>query len=166
MHAEAWAWIEYHARNRAGTTTAVMEQGGRNINGSIRDLFGDVLYTAVDIRPGEGVDVVADSAEHVSPDPVDMVVCAEVLEHTPRGADIVRRAAESLQAGGVYLVTAATHGRPEHSAIDGEFRLHPGEYYGNVSPDAMMQWLREAGFSSWLIELRSAPADIRVVAFK
>ena len=62
MHPEAMQWVAYQTRNKIYGT--VVDLGGRNVNGTTRDTIGCDLYIAVDIAPGDGVDVVCDAAEY------------------------------------------------------------------------------------------------------
>ena len=60
MHPEAMQWVAEHA-TKVGSPVRVMDQGGQNVNGSIRELFPTATdWTSVDMFNGEGVDVVAD----------------------------------------------------------------------------------------------------------
>jgi hypothetical protein len=55
MHDEAYAWVRKHAPTGH---LHVLDIGGRNINGSTRDLFPLAsVYRTVDILPGAGVDI-------------------------------------------------------------------------------------------------------------
>lgn len=140
-----------------------MDQGGQNVNGSIRDLFPTVTdWTAVDMHPGRGVDLVTDCGDYVHHD-CDLVVSTELLEHTPRGADIVKRAFESLKPGGYYIITTAAPGRAPHSA-QGLPALPAGEYYGNIPPETLHGWLEEAGFVDIVVTFEPRSFDTRSFA--
>lgn len=120
----------------------VVEIGSRNVNGTPRSLFAGVeSYTGIDVRPGDGVDVVADGATWQPDEPVDLVVCMEVLEHAPEAGEIVANACRMLRPGGTLILTAAGEGRAPHSASDGG-PLQAGEFYRNVSADDLRQWAR------------------------
>jgi SAM-dependent methyltransferase len=121
----------------------VVEVGSREVaGGGVRGLFGGAAcYTGVDLVPGLGVDVVADAAVWRPPAPCDLVVCCEVLEHSPDARAILRNASGMLRPGGRLVVTCAGPGRAPHSAADGG-PLRPGEYYRNVEPDDLAGWLR------------------------
>lgn len=161
MHAEAHEWVARHATQ---DRVAVLDIGGRNINGTVRDLFPHSDFTALDIAPGEGVDIVADASTWTPDRAYDVVTCTEVFEHTGSWPEIVGTAYMALRPGGRFIATMAGPGRPEHSAIDGGPRLHPGEYYGNVDPDELTKVLDAAGFEEITVDQRSWPADVRCVA--
>ena len=153
-------WIHELGLNKIGVH--VLDLGGRDVNGTTRPLFpGADRYVSVDIVEGRGVDVVADAAELDLRDRFDVVVSTELLEHTPRGAEIVANARKHLKPGGHFLATMAGVGREVHSA-SGSPRLLPGEYYGNVEHDTLEGWLRDAGFDWWHID--TIETDIRCIA--
>lgn len=124
----------------------VLEVGGRNINGSVRPLFGPADYTTLDISPGDGVDIVADAADWVPAQPYDAVVCCEVLEHTARAREIVAGIAAMVAPGGALIFTAACPPRAPHSGIDGG-EVRPGEFYANVDPTDLSDWLNAIGIA-------------------
>lgn len=164
MHAEAYRWVADHAPRDAAT---VLDIGGRNINGTIRSVFPVAsVYTALDIADGPEVDVVADAATWVPDREYDVVVCCEVFEHTDSWPDIVGTAFNACKPGGLFIATMAGPGRPEHSAVDGGWKLHPGEYYGNVDPFELSEVLRVWGWTNVTVDQQMSPADVRAVATK
>lgn len=163
MHPEAFAFVAAHATTDA---VEVLDIGGRNVNGSIRDLFPNATkYTAVDIRPGDGVDVVADAATWVPDQEYDVVVSTETFEHTEVWPQICNTMFKAMKPGGKLILTMAGPGRGEHSAIDGG-PLQPGEYYGNVDGERLRDTLEAVGFKQVVIDTRVSPADTRAVATK
>lgn len=164
MHAEAHAWV---ARYAAVEAVAVLDIGGRNINGTVRDLFpGADPYTALDIRDGDGVDIVADAATWSPDREYDVVVCTEVFEHTPDWPQICKTMGAALRPGGLVILTMAGPGRAPHSAVDGGWSLHPGEYYGNVDPHELERVLADCGFAGIVVDYQPSPADTRAVAYR
>ena len=87
----------------------------------------------------------------------------EVLEHTPKGADIVLAARKTLKKGGVFIVTCATTGRAPHSAFDGA-EVRPGEYYRNVTRPTFEKWLAAAKFTSWDVTIRAGDLYCTAIA--
>ena len=160
MHPEAFAYVETAARDWTGKK--VVEFGSRNVNGSVRPLFSGAEYVGIDSTPGPDVDVVADASTWTGKN-FDAVVCCEVLEHTPKGADIVLAAAKALKKGGVFIVTCATTGRAPHSAVDGA-AVRPGEFYRNVTQQTFEKWLAAAKFTSWDITIRDGDLYCTAVA--
>lgn len=148
MHAEAWRWLEENLDRWMGQKISVLEFGSRDVNGSARSLFPQARYTGVDIAPGPGVDVVCDAAdwpEVNGDDGFDLVICTEVLEHTPRWQEIIGAAFYALRNGGRFFVTCASVPREPHSAVDGG-PLHDGEYYQNVDPYEAKRAAQNVGF--------------------
>lgn len=138
MHAEA---REYVARTVGGQHFgAVVEVGGRWINGGVRDLFTADSYTSLDLHPGGDVDVVADVRDWTPPAPVDLVICCEVLEHAEDAAGVIAACVKMLAPGGQVVITCAGPHREPHSGLDGG-AVRPDEYYANVEPDDLRAWL-------------------------
>lgn len=161
MHEGAYAFVQAVAPRRP--KGLVVEIGGRNINGTIRDLFKDDRYVSVDIRNGTGVDIVADGASFMPSEPPACVVCCEVLEHTTAAEAICRNAFDMLAPGGIFIVTTATTGRAAHSSLDGG-PLRPNEFYRNVTEQELRSWLRP--FPRVTIEQHQDRGDIYAVAYK
>lgn len=140
----------------------VLEIGGKNINGTVRALFGE-SYQSVDIADGPGVDDVADGATFTPAVKPSGVVCCEVLEHTAAAEAICRNAYRILADGGVFIVTAAGEGRVPHSAVDGG-ALRAWEYYATVSKETLEGWLKP--FREVTVTENRAVGDIYAVAVK
>lgn len=138
MHPEARGYV---ARTVIGTHyPAVVEVGGRWINGGIRDLVSCEAFTSLDLHPGEDVDVVTDVRDWTPPAPVDLVVCCEVIEHADDAQGVVKACLSMLAPGGRFVMTCAGPGREPHSALDGG-QVRPGEHYANIEPAEMKAWL-------------------------
>jgi hypothetical protein len=164
LHAEAFAWIASHATD---APVAVLDLGGRWVNGSPRGLFPNATtYTVVDILPGPNVDVVADAATWEPDRLYDVVIAAELFEHTPVWPTICATAFAACRPGGRLVVTTAAPGRPLHSGVDGGPALHPDETYANIDPDELRAALERAGFEDITVDVQPAPADVRAVAVK
>jgi hypothetical protein len=146
MHPGAYNFVSYIARCLP-PRRRVCELGSRDVNGSVRGLFPGAQYIGVDSEPGPGVDAIGNGAtwKPEPPQPFDTVVSTEVLEHTSEAEAICANAYQLLEKGGVFIVTAATIGRGPHSAIDGGTLRH-GEFYRNVSPVLLQEWLKPFHF--------------------
>jgi hypothetical protein len=94
----------------------------------------------------------------------DVVVAAEIFEHTASWPAICRTAYQACAPGGVFIVTTAGPGRPPHSAVDGLLRLLPGEHYANVPASELERVLIETGFVDVVVDSQPSPADTRAVA--
>lgn len=158
MHPEARAWVAQWVPDRP---VSVLECGGRNINGGVRDLFTATRYVSVDLEPGPEVDVVGDFAEHAG-DLVDVVVCCEVAEHCEHWPALLVAAVRNLTSGGLLVFTAAGPGRAPHSAVDGG-DVRPGEWYRNIDPDLLGERLASM-FSRSQVDVLGP--DVRAVAWR
>jgi hypothetical protein len=145
MHAAVTDWVRHSldARVERGAERTsglhVLEIGSLDINGSVRSLFDGLIadegsYLGIDVQEGPGVDLVADASVYASDRKYDIVVCAEVFEHTAVWPKIVKNAHSLLLDGGMFIATMAGEGRRPHSAID-ENPIRSWEYYKNVTAD-------------------------------
>jgi len=158
MHSAARRWVADHAHHQEG---AGLDLGGRDINGSVREYFPWVAWCGVDAFPGPGVDVVADAATYIHPRPVDVVLCTEVLEHTPLWPAVLATARRSLAPGGLLVATAAGPRRKPHRATGGGPPT-PGEWYRNIDPGDLTAVLDALGFEDVVVD--STGFDVRCVA--
>lgn len=158
MHPAAFYWVTEMVTDY-GPFDSVIEIGSRDVNGSVRSLFGDIPYTGLDLYEGPSVDWVGDAAIYKPPEPVGCVVCCETLEHAPNWKQLVKAGASWLRDGGHLIVTCAGPGRKAHSAIDGSYNVRDGEHYGNVSPEELAEALPLT-----LLRARSCGEDTQLVA--
>lgn len=187
MHAEAEEFVRSCVAATLSSplgVTTVLDVGGRNVNGSNRDLFFEVanrlgvgvIYSAVDVRPGEGVDFLVDfSEEHLHPSLVsgswDVVVSTEVFEHAPRWKKILRNMAAACAPGGHLIVTCAAPGRPAHSAVDGApltLSISDPEQVDDYSKptDSGVEWYRNVSIEEILHEAQAVLGLTTVAAFQ
>jgi len=168
MHVEALEWVG-RCLPRVDPLASVLEFGSRDINGTPRCLVQlaapGATYLGVDMREGQGVDVVADAAVYRALRPVDLVICTEVLEHAPDPAGIVANAAANLHGGGHLVLTCAGPRRPRHSGIV-EGAVQPGEHYGAPTLAQLREWAFAAGLDVLAIEEADEPNDLRLFARK
>lgn len=142
MHPEA---REFTARH-AGHYPLVVDVGGRDINGRVRDLFTCEQWTTLDLEDGPAVDIVTDCREWAPEHPVDLVLCNEVLEHAPDPEGVVQACASYLAPGGLLVLTCAAPERAPHSGHDGG-TVRDGEHYAGIVPDDLDAWLDAAGLA-------------------
>lgn len=171
MHPEAHAYVQ----DKVNLLKALMpdgvdlvaELGSHDWNGTIRSLFDDwaLNYIGLDIVEGPGVDIVGDASTHEFLARPDVIICTELLEHTPMAASIVHNVAHNLRTGGIFIATMAGPGRNPHAA-DGSGEPRPGEWYSNISPGSLELWLRDAEFSWWDVNFIPIPGDTRCWAVR
>lgn len=144
MHEQAFDYVKKTVK-KYGPFKSVLDIGGRNVNGSPKELFPNASYLTLDIVPGHEVDIVADAADWTPDQKFDCVITTETFEHTPRVEEIIQNIARMLKPGGRVIITCASSPRMPHSGIDGG-RLHADEYYSNVEPESMYAYLEDARF--------------------
>lgn len=148
MHEAVWQYVSQFS---TAEPVKVLDIGGRDLNGTHRALFPNASkYVVLDLRPGHNVDIVADATTWEPDDEYDVVTVCEVYEHTPEWPDIVQTAYDALRPGGLYIATCAGPGRAPHSGVEATALL-PGEYYGNVDPEAMREVMRKVGFDTFAV---------------
>lgn len=164
MHEQAFSWA---AQFRTTEDLAVLDIGGRDLNGSTRPLFPNANpYHVLDILPGAGVDFVADAADWRPEDgrTYDLVITTETFEHAKRWPEIIQTAWDVLRPGGWLIFTCAGPGRPPHSGHAAVWELAPGEWYENVSAEQIREVLADQGWEG--IEARQLGLDTQGVAIK
>lgn len=146
MHAQAYSALGRMIRESGADTAGrwnVLDMGGYDVNSTaqgldIRGYFPAAAWTALDLRPGPGVDIVADAAEQPwphAPD-FDVAVSTELLEHAEHWPAIAENLAAAVTGGRLQLafVTCAGPGRGAHGQAGGPVPL-PGEWYATVDPE-------------------------------
>lgn len=138
MHAEVVTWLGRCAERINWLGAQVIEVGSLDVNGQARDCVPAELcrtWVGLDLVPGAGVTVVGDAVEylHDAGARFDVAVCTEVLEHSPRWAEIVNGLLRVLRPEGWLILTCAGPDRLPHAADGSPGGPHPGEYYRNLS---------------------------------
>lgn len=147
------AVMDYVAPLGTEDPVKVLDIGGRDLNGTHRSAFPNATkYTVLDLRPGINVDVVADATTWEPDDEYDVVTACEVYEHTPEWPAIVATAYRALRVGGLYIATCAAPGRMPHSGVEAT-PLLPGEYYGNVSREQMIEVMERVGWADFWVRI-------------
>ena len=148
MHKEAMDWLE-QVRKDIYFEAPVLEIGSININGSARDLWGDLRpYVGVDIVAGKNVDYVVDIRDFDQFPPDDYyltknfhtIICTEVLEHV-EPQSIINAMWKFMHDTTKVVITCAGPNRAVHSADGGQLQLN--EYYHNVHPNKLLKWLKK-----------------------
>ena len=167
MHKEAELHIfqSFHNWRDGRTHLRVLEIGSLDINGSVRHIFKPFAekYIGIDVQEGPGVDIVASATDYLSPEYFDVVVCAEVFEHTPDWKKIINNSYVNLMDGGIFIATMAGEGRYPHSAID-EKPIRDWEHYSNIGWWELQQTLKRYGFQN--VNVSVSDQDTRCWAVK
>lgn len=118
----------------------VLDIGSLDINGSNRDLFENSDYLGIDVGKGRNVDLVCIGHEFEGPDNYyDTIITTEALEHDMYYEKTIKNVMRMLKPGGLFVMTCATTGRPEHGTkrtspidaplLEGEW----SDYYKNLT---------------------------------
>lgn len=123
----------------------VLEIGSYNVNGSARDVIRHQTWTGLDMRPGPGVDVVADATDlsRYADGSFDCVVCCETLEHVKDWQRVVSEAWRVLAMDGVMVITTPAPGFPYHEYPEDHWRFTSGDWsilFLNQQIIAIDQW--------------------------
>lgn len=139
----------------------VIEAGAMDVNGTVRpavEACHPAAYTATDMRPGPGVDVVC-TAEGLparfGTDAADVVISTEMLEHAQDWQAAVGGMLAVLKPGGVLVLTTRSEGFPLHGYPDDHWRF---------SVAAMLAILGAAGLDDIRVEADPDPASPGVFA--
>ena len=145
--------------------TTVLEVGSLNINGTLRDFFTDCTYTGIDVAEGLCVDIVCQGQHFRSPEPFDVVISAEMMEHNPFWAETFENMVALTRSGGLLAFTCAGRDRPEHGTTRSAPETSPltvgleWDYYGNVLPEDFDRFPMGEWFTDWAITENLASCD-------
>lgn len=160
MHTEAYEGLTAMVALSGIDTTQpwiALDMGGADYNGTGRDILPNAQWTGLDLRPGKGVDIVADAATWAPDREYDIVVTTELLEHTAVWRECLATARTALRSGGHLFVTCASTGRPAHGH-DG-LELAEGEHYGNIESGELRITL-SALFDEFTVRYAYLPGDV------
>lgn len=94
---------------------SVCDIGSLDINGNNHYLFSNYTYVGVDVAEGKNVSMVSYGHEFKTEKPFDVVISTECLEHDRYWKDTLKNISSNLlRSGGLFVMTCATTGRPEH----------------------------------------------------
>lgn len=165
MHLEAYNGLSTMLRESGlnlNHSWVALDFGGRDINGSTRELLPNTKWTGLDIVPGPGVDIVRDATLDWPDDykTYDMVITTELFEHVEDWRGVIRTCAQALSNSGeeMLFITCASTGRRPHGA-SGEMDPPPGEWYQNIEPDEMRRQLSKF-FAHFEVTYNPNPGDI------
>lgn len=167
MHQHAAEYLSARISEHLKPGDHVLEFGSFNVNGSVRGWTRGIaeVHFGIDMRDGPDVDHVVRAEEFDGQEAYDVVLCAEMLEHADKPAEVIEAARRSLKPGGVLILTAAGPEREPHNnnGDHGEVALE-GEHYGNIAPDDLASWLED--WEVLNLEHHSDYGDVRATARK
>lgn len=150
MHTSVMDFADEMVGQHALASEPVLEIGGMDVNGTVRSLFRGP-YLSTDMRPGDGVDEVADAhdlSRYYGTAPV--VVCTEMLEHDSAPWITITEARKIPPGAGWLLLTC--RGYDERGCMP----VHdfPGDYW-RFSVGGVRELLTWAGWE--VVEARKDP---------
>lgn len=146
----------------------VLEVGAQIVNDRARDFLPDgIEYVGMDLVAGPDVQYVGDAAVLLADatPTYDAAISTEVLEHAEQWEAIVHGMVRAVHENGWVVITCGGPGRPPHGAA-GSATPAPGEYYGNVSIEALTAVLERAGATVVYGEENTVACDTYVLALK
>ena len=132
MQTFIYEWVADVAKRLELTHARTLEVGSYDVNGTVAPIFFGP-YWGVDMRPGPGVDQVADGEHLPFPDDAyEVVISTETLEHVRRPWVFVPELARVCEPGGVVILTTVGYAFPEHDV--------PADYwrFGNGALEILM----------------------------
>lgn len=168
-HPEQTKFVELVRDLNAGAISGarILEVGSFDVYGTFRSMFSSAgEYIGIDLSAGPGVDVVLSAHDMVGkfgdgPDAdFDVVISCEALEHDPDWRLTVANSLAVLKSPGMFVVTCASTGRPEH----GTTRTNPEESPGTQS----LGWDHYAnvGLDEFVAHVESVDPTLRVHAWR
>lgn len=111
---------EKYANN--DTPLTVLDIGGQDVNGSLRQFFTNHNFISIDIEPGRGVDLVVPPGQDLPYEDgtVDIIVSSSCFEHDPCFWLTFREMCRVVKKGGYIYVSAPANGM---------YHRHPGDNY-------------------------------------
>ena len=135
---------------------SVGDVGSYDVNGSLRPVFSEYVYTGLDVVSGPNVDVVLpDSYAWLGVKQFDVVVSANTAEHVKRVWDWTRSLASILRPGGLLWMHSAGLSIGYHENPVDCWRMYP---------EGMRALLEYAGLE--VLEAFYAPLDTIGIARK
>jgi hypothetical protein len=123
MNKYVHGYIEVNADKLTGK---VLEVGSYNVNGGVRDLV--TVHTGIDLRKGEGVDLVCKAEElisHFEPGYFDSVVTTDTLEHVEKWRECLTAISQVVKPEGWWVCTMAHPRKGRHDYPNDYWRFEP-----------------------------------------
>jgi SAM-dependent methyltransferase len=152
----------------------VLEIGSLDINGSVRQFYRDCNYTGIDVAPGKGVDVVCQGQDFNAIDgSFEQVISCEAMEHNPSWRETFANMIRLTKEGGLFVMTCATYGRPEHGTTRTDPDSSPltvekgWDYYKNLGPsDFADNFNLQGSFSSYRFWCNWSSKDLYFIGIR
>jgi len=137
MHDTAYASGTLFGQCYGGIGKVVVDIGGQNVNGSLRDFFLNLgmKYICVDIEPHTSVDIVVKPGDKLPFEngSIDLIVSTSCFEHDPCFWITFKEMTRITKLGGFIYINAPTNG---------EYHRYPGDnwrFYSDAG-QALSYW--------------------------
>ena len=131
-------------------------------------MFENCNYLGCDITSGDNVDIVSKIHEYQGEDEsFDTIISTECLEHDENYVSSLRSIMRMLKPNGIFIMSCATTGRPEHGTLntDGDSSCPQlnTNYYKNLTEQDIREALPsivEEVFSSFNFAVNEKSCDL------
>ena len=151
---------------KAHKSKNILEVGSQNINGSVKDYFGNIKdknWFGLDLDCGKDVDFnIPGEIIQLPTAWADISISTECFEHSGSWIDIFKNMIRITKETGLIMLTFAGHGRPVHGTADTGSKWSPftTDYYQNIEPKDLYNCLDlRSYFSQYSLEENSQSCD-------
>lgn len=135
------------AQNYSRPGDLVVDVGGLDVNGSLRQFFPDTVYKSIDICPGKGVDIVINPGDNLpfEDESVDIILSTSCFEHDPVFWMTFREMCRVIKKTGYIYVSAPSNGI---------YHCHPGDnwrFYTDAG-QALAYWSGKVSYPVKVVE--------------
>ena len=127
MHYTAISSGSFFAHSYGGIGKVVIDMGGQDVNGSLRDFFENLgmKYICLDIEPHKSVDIVVKPGDKLpfENSSIDIIVSTSCFEHDPCFWITFKEMTRITKLGGFIYVNAPTNG-PYHCYPGDNWRFY------------------------------------------
>lgn len=147
--------LDFARKHKARFSGSILEVGSLNVNGTLRDVIP--VTVGLDMRPGPGVDVVADVSNMAfGPESFDHVVSSDALEHIEHWRLAMDAMWNVLKPGGCLLLTMANPRKGRHAYPDDYWRMPMPMFLGMFGDNEVLGSF-EGGPSMGAVVVKSCP---------
>ncbi|WP_279167522.1 methyltransferase domain-containing protein [Pseudoalteromonas distincta] len=174
MHWEAFHFVDIIKASLPNFFSGkrVLEIGSYCVNHSIRAHFLECTYVGVDLTEGDTVDIIASGHEIQLSEKFDVVISCECFEHNPYYKDTLQNMLSHLRDDGLFIVSCATEGRPEHGTARTDPNISPGtsdvgwDYYKNLSKEDLEDVLIKCNIKNHYFFTNPISKDLYLIGLK
>jgi SAM-dependent methyltransferase len=149
----------------------VLDVGSLDINGNNQYLFQYCKYHGLDVGEGKNVQIICPVHLYTPNFTYDVIISTECFEHDKHYRESLLNIVSLLKSGGLFLMTCATTGRPEHgtkrTSPDDAPLIEWNDYYKNLTEEDFRAVLNmDEIFSSYKFSVDITHKDLQLWAIK